>query len=242
MSQLIIQDFGGAHNADLNKTRARLIKGGSWKKQRIIAVLPTADMIAAKVCLALWNLGWPPNNGVVRILATGDEVGVAYSQAIEGILAHPELSQWEYLLTLESDNAPPADGVIRLVEALEQHPEFAAVSGSYWTKGPQGVWQGWGDPKDPITNFRPQVPVPGTIQEVCGLGMGFCLYRLSMFKDERIPRPWFRTIKGAEGTGTQDLYFWGNARKYGYRAAVDVECRVGHYDLEGKFGPPDTMW
>ena len=44
------------------------------------------------------------------------------------------------------------------------------------------------------------------------------------------------------GIGTQDLYFWGDARKYGYRCAIDCSVKVGHYDLEGRFGPPDTMW
>lgn len=240
--QLVIQDFGGSHGADPGKTTARLIKGGSWKKQRIVVVIPAADTIPAKVVLSWMNLGFPPNNGVVRILAQGMEVGDAYSAAIEQVLSHPELGQWEYLLTIEHDNAPPPDGVIKLIEALEAHPEYAAVSGSYWTKGENGVWQGWGDVNDPVLNFRPQIPVPGTIQEVCGLGMGFCLFRLPMFKDERIKRPWFRTLKGAEGTGTQDLVFWGEARKYGYRCAVHVGCPVGHYDMDGHFGPADMMW
>jgi hypothetical protein len=199
-------------------------------------------MIAAKVCLSLWNLIFPPNNGVCRILATGDEVGIAYSQAIEGILAHPDLSQWEFLLTIESDNCPPSDGVLQLVEAMEQHPEYAAISGAYWTKGPSGIFQCWGSVHDATPNFMPQVPVPGTIQECCGLGMGFCLFRLATFKDARIPRPWFKTLASKDGVGTQDLAFWSQARKFGYRCAVAVECKVGHYDFEGKFGPPDFMW
>lgn len=240
--ELIVQDFGGAHNADIGKTRARLIKGASWKKQRVIVVIPAADSIPAKVALSLWNLAFPPNNGVVRILAQGMEVGDAYSTAIEGILAHPELSQWEYLLTVEHDNAPPADGVIKLMERMEAHPELAAISGAYYTKGESGVLQAWGDPRDPVVNYRPQVPIAGELIECCGLGQGFCLFRLSMFKDERIKRPWFRTLAGKEGCATQDLAFWGEARKYGYRAAVDCGVMVGHYDLEGKFGPADMMW
>lgn len=239
--QLVIQDFGGAHNADLNKTRARLIKGGSWKKQRIVLIIPSAELIPAKVVLSWMNLAFPPNNGVARILALGDEVGVAYSQAIEQVLAHPELSQFEYVACLEHDNCPPPDGIIRLLEALEKHPEYACVSGAYWTKGLGGVFQAWGDPSDPVLNFRPQLPRPGEIQETCGLGMGFCLFRMSIFKDTRIQRPWFKT-RVKDGISTQDLAFWSEARKYGYRCAVDTDCKVGHYDFEGKFGPPDTMW
>ena len=43
---------------------------------------------------------------------------------------------------------------------MEDHPEFAAIGGLYFTKGPGGCSQIWGDIKDPILNFRPQVPDP----------------------------------------------------------------------------------
>ena len=239
--ELIMADFGGLHNKDLGNTHSRLLKGSSWKHQRIVVILPAADTIPAKVALSHWSMLFPPNNGVMRILAQGMEVGDAYSKAIEGVLAHPDLKDWEFVLCVEQDNAPPQDGVIRLVEALEQHPELSAVSGSYFTKGMGGVWQGWGDPNDPVLNFRPQIPRAG-IQEVCGIGQGFALFRLKMFKDPRLPRPLFQTKKGAGGASTQDLSFWQNARAFGYRCGVDVECKVGHYDLAGLCGCPDTMW
>jgi len=240
--QLVIADFGGEHNKDVHKASARLLKGGSWKKQRIIVVLPAADSIPAKVALSHWNLAFPPNNGVVRILAQGMEVGDAYTSALEGILAHPDLSQWEFMLTIEHDNCPPSDGVIRLVEQLENHPELACVGGLYYTKGEAGVAQIWGDVKDPILNFRPQPPDPnGGLVECCGTGMGFNLFRLSMFKDPALRKPWFKT-QTKDGVSTQDLYFWGDARKHGYRCAIDCAVKVGHYDLLGQFGTPDMMW
>jgi hypothetical protein len=236
--QLIIQDFGGAHNANPEGTRARLLKGASWKKQRIVCILPAAAMIPAKVALSHWNLAFPPNQGVLRILAQGMEVGDAYSQALEGVLSHPELSQWEYLLSIEHDNAPPPDGVLKLLERMEAHKEFACIGGAYFTKGENGVFQAWGDPKDPVVNFRPQVPDPnGGLVECCGTGMGFNLWRLSMFKDERLRKPWFKTMAGKEGCATQDLSFWSDARKYGYRCAIDCSVRVGHYDHDA-----DIMW
>lgn len=231
--QLVIQDFGGSNNGDLAKTGARLIKGGSWKRQRIICVMPADAMIPAKVALSLWNLIMPPNNGVVRILAQGLEVGDAYSSALQNVLAHPDLNNWEYLLTVEHDNLPPQDGVLKLLEVLETHPELACVSGLYFTKGEGGVPQIWGDPKDPVVNFRPQLPVPEQVVECCGTGMGFALWRLSMFKDERLAKPWFQTKKGIGGVSTQDLAFWSDARKYGYRCAVDCRVKVGHIDQNG---------
>lgn len=231
--QLIIQDFAGEHNKDLGKTGARLMRGGSWKKQRVIVVLPSADSIPAVVALSHWNLIFPPNNGVLRILAQGMEVGDAYSSAIESVLAHPDLSEWEYLLTLEHDNCPPSDGVIRLIERLECNSHLSAIGGLYFTKGEGGCAQIWGDPKDAPLNFRPQVPDPaGGLIECCGTGMGFTLFKLSMFKDQKLRRPWFKTLAGQGGVSTQDLYGWGDFRKHGYRCAVDCSVRVGHYDSQ----------
>lgn len=230
MKPQIVMPEVGRHNANLDASAGRILEGGSWKKQRVIVILPAANNIPTKVALSHWQLIFPPNQAVYRMAALGMEVGDAYSTSIDQILAHPELSQWEYVLTIEHDNIPPQDGVVRLIEDLEQHPEYACVGGLYWTKGETGVPQIWGDPRDPQLNFRPQVPIPGTIQECCGTGMGFNLWRLSMFKDSRLRRPWFKTICGAEGVGTQDLYAWADFRKYGYRCAIDNRILVGHYD------------
>lgn len=235
--QLVALD-SGRHNADLARSAARIIEGASWKRQRVIKLMPAGDSIPSKVALSHECLIYPPNQGVYRMLAMGMEVGDAYSSAIEQILAIPELSAWEYILTIEHDNIPPQDGLLRLIKQMEKHPEFACIGGLYWTKGEEGVPQIWGDPKDPIVNFRPQAPDPGgALVECCGTGMGFNLWRLAMFKDARLRRPWFKTLAGAEGVGTQDLYFWGDARKYGYRCAVDCSITVGHYDKES-----DIAW
>jgi hypothetical protein len=137
---------------------------------------------------------------------------------------------------MEHDNLPPTDGLIRLIESMEQHPELSCIGGLYWTKGPDGVPQIWGDPHDSL-NFRPRLPKAGELVECVGTGMGFNLWRLSMFKDARLRRPWFKTIAGAEGVGTQDLYFWGDARKHGYRCAVDCRVLVGHLDIAN-----DILW
>lgn len=227
----------GRHNQELEKSTQRIIKGGSWKKQRIVSLIPASEMIPTKVYLSHCGLMFPPNQSVHRMAAIGMEVGQAFSDSIASILEHPELGNWEYLLTIEHDNIPPADGVLKLLKRMEDHPEFACVGGLYWTKGFSGMPQIWGDPKDPVLNFRPQPPVPGQLVECCGTGMGFNLWRMSMFKDPKLRRPWFKTIAGNEGIGTQDLYFWGDARKHGYRCAIDCDVLVGHYDVSS-----DTTW
>jgi hypothetical protein len=240
--QIVTMEYG-AHNADLHKSTSRIIKGASWKKQRVVMIMPSADLIPAKVYLSHVAMIFPPNQAAHRMLALGMEVGEAFSSAIEQVVTHPDLSEWEYILTIEHDNIPPPDGIIKLIEQMEAHPEYACIGGLYWTKGAGGVPQIWGDPKDPLLNFRPQPPDPnGGLVECCGTGMGFNLWRIKMFKDERIKRPWFKTACSKDGVGTQDLQFWAEARKHGYRCAIDCSVKVGHYDYSGAFGPADMTW
>lgn len=236
--QLVGLSNEGYHNADLAQSTTRILEGGSWKKQRVIMLIPAGASIPTKVYLSHCGLIFPPNQAAHRMAAIGLEVGEAFSNSIEQIAAHPDLGQWEYLLTIEHDNMPPQDGLVRLIARMEQHPELSCIGGLYWTKGESGVPQIWGDPHDPVVNFRPQPPDPnGGLVECVGTGMGFNLWRMSMFRDTRLRRPWFKTIAGAEGVGTQDLYFWGDARKYGYRCAIDCSVRVGHFSVE-----QDMVW
>lgn len=228
----------GYQNRNLPQSTLRIIKGGSWKKQRTVMLIPAGESIPTKVYLSHCGLIFPPNQGAHRMAAIGMEVGEAFSNSIAEIIAHPEVGNWEYLLTIEHDNIPPSDGLIQLIKRMEEHPEISCIGGLYWTKGEGGVPQIWGDPKDPVVNYRPQPPDPnGGLVECNGTGMGFNLWRLKMFKDERLRRPWFKTVAGKEGVGTQDLYFWGDARKYGYRCAIDCSVKVGHYDTS-----TDTVW
>jgi hypothetical protein len=230
-----VQDHDpGRHNQDLENARLRVIQGGSWKRQDCIVLLPAAKMVPMKCAMSWWNLIFPPNNGVIKIGMVGTEVGQAYSNAIQMILDNPQLSKFPYIVTIEHDNVPPPDGVLKLIKHMEMHPEFAAISGLYWTKGEGGCPQIWGDINDPMVNYRPQPPrADGGLIECYGIGMGFAVWRTEMFKDPDLRKPWFKTVASAEeGVGTQDLYFWGDARKYGYRCAVACDVPTGHHDLQ----------
>jgi hypothetical protein len=241
--QIIVPDYG-KHNAELEASAMRIADSAAWKRLDTVMLIPASGSIPTKVVMSWMNLYGPPNNSLFRMPTIGTidmEVGEAFSQSIEFILNHPDLSKYKYLLTVEHDNAPPPDGLIKLQRYMEAHPEYDCIGGLYWTKGPEGVPQCWGDPRDPVPNYRPQTPVPGQLMEVQGTGMGFNLWRLDMFKDPDLQKPFFKTqVEG--GIATQDLAFWSKARPLGYRCAIACDVLVGHYDLEGKFGPPDTMW
>jgi hypothetical protein len=174
----------------------------------------------------------PMNQKVIGpIFAINMEVGQAYSSLIEMILANPELSTYKYILTIEEDNMPPPDGLLKLYESMDK---YDVVQGLYWTKGEGGMPMIYGDPKVMPKNFIPQMPRMGEVMECNGLGMGFNLFKLDMFKNPGLTKPFFRTVQEVVGGGarayTQDLYFFEGAAKLGYRYAVDCRVKVGHYD------------
>lgn len=236
--QIVSSYDSGIHNADLSATLNRLSREGAYKDLSTIIIIPAFGSVPTKAVAAWWNLLTPPNQKIAKFFAIGMEVGQAYSSTIEGILGHPDLKEYKYILTMEHDNVPPSDGLLKLLEQMENHPEYSCIGGLYFTKGPGGVAQIWGNPNEHPLNFKPQRPVPNELVECCGTGMGFNVFRLSMFKDERLRKPWFKTAAStAEGVMTQDLYFWQDARKYGYRCAIDCSVKVGHYDQIG-----DITW
>lgn len=224
----------GVHNADLAGATGRLLKGSTYKDCSTIIVMPTRGMLHIKVVMSWLNLMMPMNQKTYRMPVLGHEVGIAYNQAIEFIINEPNLKTWKYVLTLEEDNIPPADGIFKLIEAINAGP-FSAVGGLYWTKGPGGQPMIYGNPSEMPRSYRPQVPIPESVQECLGLGMGFTLFKMDVFRDPKIEQPWFRTVQEVEpGVGmrafTQDLYFFEKAAMAGHRFACDTRVRVGHLD------------
>jgi hypothetical protein len=166
------------------------------------------------------------------IFITNAEVGDAYNKAVEMILDNPQLAKFKYLLTVEHDNIPPSDGLLRLYEGMEK---YDGVGGLYWTKGETGQPMIYGDPNVMPRNFIPQVPRPETLQHCNGTGMGFNLFKIAMFK--KMPRPWFRTVQEKDKAFSQDLWFFNNAAGYGYKFACDTRVKVGHLDFS-----TGTVW
>lgn len=238
--QIVIDNSqGGFHNKDLEKSIERLHNAKTYKEISTICVIPTRGTIHFKVVQSWMSLMNPMNQKFIRIFISGMEVGAAYNAAIEMILANPELSKWKYILTLEEDNMPPPDGLLKLYESIG---EYDVVEGLYWTKGEGGQPMIYGNPNEFPLNFIPQMPVPDTLQRCNGLGMGFNLFKMDIFKDPRLPKPYFKTVQEyTPGVGgkkyTQDLYFFENAGKLGYKFACDTRVKVGHYDVDR-----DIVW
>jgi hypothetical protein len=222
--------------------RAAVISGSSYRDSSTVVIVPTREpRIHYRVVSAWQGLIAPMNQKRMFLYIVGDEVGIAYTNTIKGLLEHPELKKWKYVMTLESDNLPPADAHIKLLETIEAG-RYDGVSGIYFTKGDINMPMAYGDPdafrRTGELEFRPrdvrEAIAKGQVMEVNGIAMGCSLYRLDLFRE--VPAPWFVTVNDViEGKGpmafTQDLYFCKAAKERGKRFAVDFRVRVGHLDL-----------
>ena len=239
--QLKIEEQAGFHNLNLDAARRRLEKAKSYKDLSTIWIVVSRGQIPCRIVGSWIGLMRPMNQKFAGpIFVEGKEVGAGYQAAVEMIMNHPELRNWKYLLTVEEDNSPPPDGLLKLYESIDAGDRYDCVSGLYWTKGEGGQPMIYGDPKAMPKNFIPQIPRLDSLQPCNGLGMGFNLFRLEMFR--RLKPPWFRTVQeivpnvGAKAY-TQDLYFFENAGREGFRFACDTRVKVGHYDAQN-----NMMW
>lgn len=244
MPQIVVPEFSGVHNRDLRAAVKRLDSAQSYKDLSTIIICPTRGQIPAKIVQSWMGMMRPMNQKCIGpLFAIGMEVGDAYNHLIEMIISNPDLSKWKYILSIEEDNAPPPDGLLKLYESIEGKVngiKYDVVGGLYWTKGEGGQPMIYGNPKVMPKNFIPQMPIIDSVQEANGLGMGFNLYRIDMFK--KVPKPWFKTLQEhSPQTGsrayTQDLYFYERAAGLGFKFACDNRVKVGHYDYV-----TDMMW
>lgn len=213
----------GKHNESLDESIKRLKKGRAYEDLSTIWLTVTRGQVPSAVLPSWFRVQTPMNTPIVRVFVEKQEVGEAYNETIESFIRDPNLSRFKYLLTVEEDNMPPEDGLLKLFESIK---DYDAVGGLYWTKGEGGQPMIYGAPDESPIHYRPQIPIPDTVQKCNGLGMGFTLFKMSMLKDPSIQRPLFRTAPGS----TQDLYFFKNAAKRGYRFASDNRVKVGHLD------------
>jgi len=223
--------------------RAAVLPGSSYRDASTIVIVPSRDSTIHHRVVSAWqNLIAPMNQKRGFLFVTGDEVGIAYTNTIKQILEDKQLSKWRYIMTMESDNLPPPDAHIRLLESIDAGG-FDAVSGIYFTRGAVNMPMAYGDPAEyartGVLDFRPldlraALDAGNRVVECNGIAMGRALWRMDLFR--QIEPPWFVTVcdvipdQGAAAM-TQDLYFCRKARQAGKRFAVDFRVRVGHIDV-----------
>lgn len=129
-----VSDFTGYHNSNPG-TEERLIKSKSYQDLSTICIVPCHTGIPPKIVQSWRNLMTPMNQKFLFLTIENMEVGEAYSKTIEMILNHQDLSKWKYVLTMEHDNSPPPDGLLKLYENIDK---YDGIGGLYFTKGEAG--------------------------------------------------------------------------------------------------------
>lgn len=220
--------------------RVVVIEGDTFRERDTVCIVPTRGKIHW-AAVAAWNNMFSPANSRKSVLfAVGHEVGRAYEAVVEYAVNDPVLRRWPYILTLEDDTLPPRDAHLRLVEAMEQHPEYVAIGALYHSKGELRFPMAFGDPERYETigelDFLPREEASKSrdLIEVNGVAMGCTMWRTSIFRE--MPRPWFRTEQQFDRESgakmmTQDLYFCRALREKGHRVAVHCGIRCGHLDV-----------
>jgi hypothetical protein len=220
-----------------------MLPGSTFKDSSTVIIVPARDKkIDHRIVQAWENLIFPMNQRRSKLYAVGDEVGRAYENMIRFVLAHPVLSKFKYVMTMEDDNLPLPDAPIKLLDSIDAGP-LDAVSGLYFTKGGLNMPMAYGDPKSyletGVMDFKPRDVVKalssGNVIEVNGIAMGCAVWRMDLFRE--FEPPWFVTVNEYipfQGTAciTQDLFFCERLRKAGKRLGVDLRVAVGHMDLE----------
>lgn len=235
---VISADYAGFHNNNPEDTLDRLGKSKNYQNQSTICLIPSpTGYVHTKVAQNMMGLYTPMNQPFTRIFLNNMEVGEAYSNAIDMILQHPQLSTWKYILTWEWDNLAPPDGLLKLLENMDK---YDIVGGLYFTKGEGGQPMCYGNMNEFPVNFKPFLPMGDQITPCRGTAMGFTLYKMDVFKDPKMPRPFFKTVQEYDPniggkSYTQDLYFSENAGKLGYKQAIDPRVKVGHMDLSSEY-------
>lgn len=220
----------GFYNERYAEHHDKWIKGNTYRDLSTVILIVTKGMIPARVVQAWMSLIHPPNQRTQRVVIEGHEVGVGYNEGIKAILGDPHLRTFKYVFTLEEDNLPPPDALLRLYESIDA---YDVIGGLYWMKAEGGVPVCFGDPKSSDFNVRPVVPPPNTVMPVTMVGLGCTLWRTDVFR--QVPEPWFRTVVDYdEATGgkcmTQDVPFFEAAWKRQLRVGVDSRIKVGHID------------
>jgi hypothetical protein len=237
MTEADIRDYNepslaGSHNSDLKSSAERIKKGNGYRDLSTVWVTPTREHhLDAQVVFQSWDsVVKPQNQQFLKICIGNAEVADAYNAAVELILCRDKYpTPWKYMLTVETDNLPPKDGLMRLYESVDK---YDIIGGLYWMKGEGGNPHIYGNPDEPGT-FRPQVPLENAVQPCNMVAMGFTLFNLDVFR--KVKAPWFKTSTADDNQEfTQDGYFFKKAHDEGVklRVACDTRVKVGHIDFK----------
>lgn len=199
---------------------------------------------------SLPQIAWPMNirRSFVKINCSRRDPPVTREEARESIVEIALKLRSEYILMLDDDVQPlDPNFVVHLVRALDERPEYAAISGVYPCAGSN----------EPMVFMQPGMGSywhwrVGDIFSVAEVGTGCLLIRSKIF--ESLPKPWFRDLNGVDemreagvltqtdieldtacGQMTDDIFFSRALAKHGHRMLVHGGVLCIHWGRDGTF-------
>lgn len=234
---------------NVEKDLQTYVKLNSYQDKSVVCVIPTRGSVDIEVVDSWFKLITPINHKFTKLFIAGGATDDAYNTALQLILNDPLLSKYRFLLTMEDDNIPPPDGIVKLVESMLEKEQagdkYWAISGVYWTKPSRDCIEhapiAWGCVEDGEWNMKaPPLKEDGSVTQCCLIPQGFTLYDLNLFR--KMQYPWFKVVEANhninsidwEPPATQDSYFFKNVWEAGYKVGVRADVKVGHLDPRTK--------
>lgn len=187
----------------------------------------------------------PRAPGLPHIFKKRKEVGKARNEAAQFVMSMPKDHRPKYLFFFGDDMIAPWDGLVRLYEEAEAN-HWDVLTGLYYWKGEPPTPLTWRNDKIgrliPGRDFK-----VGDVISVDMTGLDFTLIRVSLLEAMDDGNDFFRTGPSIrknipkevdEYTSTEavichteDVWFYGKARKLGAKIGVHSGIRIPHLDV-----------
>lgn len=217
---------------------------GSHQRCHFMVNVITLGMVPIEFVVGFGRLQMPVNGQVFQHIVKGLEVGHARNQCVENLLKIPKAERPKWMFFLGDDMIPPWDGFVRLYEEASKN-KWDCLTGLYFWKGEPPTPLTWRD--DHIGRLIPGRDYKiGEVISVDLTGLDFTLIRTSLL--EEMEGPWFKTGPSLRTEipknfsqfadpksivmHTEDVWFYGKAKRLGAKIGVHTGVRVAHIDVK----------
>jgi len=139
----------------------------------------------------------------------------------------------EFILFLDDDIIPPADGLCKMLEQMESDVQIGAIAGDYILKGsPEHSAHLMLNKEGMVIELNRLKTDKKVVECNWLMALGFCLVRTKCF--HQIRQPWFKChSKNTQETGiNEDAHFTELLLQAGYKALIDKTIQCAHIDKE----------
>ena len=223
-------------------TKVEDIEIGSHQRCHIMVAIPTLGTVPIEFVMGFGRLQMPINGQVFQHIVKGFEVGEARNRCVKDLLTIAKKDRPKWLFFYGDDMVPSYDGFVKLYEEASQN-HWDCLTGLYFWKGEPPTPLTWRD--NHVGRLIPGKDFKvGEVIEVDLTGLDFTLIRTELL--ERMDPPWFKTGPSLRKDipqaieqyinnesivqHTEDVWFYGKAKKLGARIGVHTGVRVGHFD------------